>query len=152
MSEVDKLLSRYAVPAMVPDRAVPAAEAAADAEPIEEAPLWACLRGVRERAVMLELRKRDGRVRAVSYGWMDHCDLDPSGKITLRVGGSDVTISGRNLNAEVRPNMRLFSALCRHRCVWVRESDQRESLSAGPREMVVESISWSTPGGKAPRE
>ena len=52
---------------------------------------WAAfgfLRGVRDRAIMLELRHRDGRISAVGYAWLSGAEFDPSAGITLSFGGT----------------------------------------------------------------
>ncbi|MFO0946460.1 MAG: hypothetical protein U1D30_11005 [Planctomycetota bacterium] len=61
---------------------------------------------------MLELRFRDGRIMALSYVGLDKVDFDPSGEIQLYFSPKKVTITGRNLNAEVRPNVRSLSGAC----------------------------------------
>ncbi|HEY4311657.1 MAG TPA: hypothetical protein VGN12_19580 [Pirellulales bacterium] len=98
------------------------------------------LRGVRERAMMLELRKKDGNILAVSYSWLERIEFDPSVGITLIVGGRQVRIMGRNLNGEVRPNVRLFEGIVRHRVPWVRQAVELALSKEHPAETVVESI------------
>lgn len=100
------------------------------------------LRGIRDRAVMLELRRKDGSIRAVGYAWLEQVDLDPSGTITLSVAGQKIRLKGRNLNVEVRPAVRLFEGLTRHRVPWVREADRAAAMQAGPAETVIEAIEW----------
>lgn len=100
------------------------------------------LRGSRERATMLELRKKDGGILAVAYGYMDKAEFDPSDGITLHLAGQEIRIKGRNLNVEVHPKVRLFEAICRHRVPWLREADEPELLSASETAAVVEIIEW----------
>ncbi len=100
------------------------------------------LRGSRERATMLELRKKNGSIRAVSYGYIDKADFDPSDGIILHASGQKITIKGRNLNVEVHPKVRLFEALCRHRVPWLREAAEAESFSTGAGGIMIESIEW----------
>lgn len=71
---------------------------------------------------MLELRKRGGNIIAVGYGWLERVEFDPSVGITLLVPGQKILIRGQNLNAEIRPNVRLFEGITRHRVAWVREN------------------------------
>jgi hypothetical protein len=89
---------------------------------------------------MLELKHKDGRVSAFGYAWLDHVEFDPSEGITLFFGGRIVKISGRNLNAEVRTNVRLVEALLRHRVPWIRETDGPSALEAGRNATVIEEI------------
>lgn len=100
------------------------------------------LRGSRERATMLELRKKDGGILAVAYGYMDKAEFDPSDGVTLHLAGQQVRIKGRNLNVEVHPRVRLYEAICRHRVPWLREADGPELMSAGERTAIIESIEW----------
>lgn len=100
------------------------------------------LRGARERATMLELRRKDGCIRAISYGWLEVANFDPSDGITLKVHGQTIRIKGRNLNVECRPEVRLFSAICRHRVPWLQEADEPARMEADKRAVVIESIEW----------
>lgn len=96
------------------------------------------LRGVRDRALMLELRFRDGSVVAFGLAWLERAEFNPSEGIVLYFGGKRVRIIGRNLNAEARPNVRLFSGLVRHRVPWLQEADEPAALEAPPRATVIE--------------
>ena len=98
------------------------------------------LRGVRERATMLELRLRDGVIAAFGYAWLEHAEFDPSDGIMLQFGGRKVRITGRNLNAEARPNVRLFAAIVRHRVPWIHEADEPTALAAPRTAIVIERI------------
>ncbi|MBK8915560.1 MAG: hypothetical protein IPM64_13355 [Phycisphaerales bacterium] len=100
------------------------------------------LRGIRDRAVMLELRRKDGSIVAIGYGWLERVAFDPSEGITLSAAGQKIRIRGRNLNAEVRPSVRLFQGIARHRVPWVSEADRSVGLQAGDRDTVVDSIEW----------
>ena len=89
---------------------------------------------------MLELRRRDGTISAFAYAWLDHAELEPSVGIRLHFGGHCVSITGRNLNAEIRPNVRLFAAIVRHRVPWLREADGTTAFQAEPGAVVIERI------------
>ena len=80
------------------------------------------LRGMRERAVMLELRHKTGNVTAIAYAMIEKLEFNPSEGITLHALGQKFRIQGRNLNGEVRPNVRLFEGLTRHRVPWIQEA------------------------------
>jgi hypothetical protein len=88
------------------------------------------LRGVRDRAVMLELRKKDGTIAAFSYAYLERADFDPSEGITLYVMGRTIRIKGRNLNGEARPQVRLFGGITRHRVPWIQECRAEGSARA----------------------
>ena len=98
------------------------------------------LRGVHERAAMLELRRKDGSIVAFAYHWLERAEFDPSQGITLRFGPQKVRITGRNLNGEARPNVRLFAGIVRHRVPWVQEADRPAAMAAGKGAGVVERI------------
>lgn len=100
------------------------------------------LRGIRDRALMLELRRKDGGIVAIGYGWLERVAFDPSEGITLSAAGQKIRIKGRNLNVEVRPAVRLFEGIARHRVPWVRESDRAQSLAADNGVPVVDVIEW----------
>lgn len=114
-------------------------------ETLEVSGVFGFLRGSRDRALMLEFRKKSGDIRAISYSYLEHADFNPSDGIILRVGGQQVRIRGRNLNTEIRPNVRLFQSITRHRVSWIQEADQATILESGPGAVVVESIEWLTP-------
>ncbi len=73
------------------------------------------LRGVRDRAVMPELRRKDGSV-ALAYAWLERADFDPSQGITLKFGAEKVKITGRNLNAEGVPTSGSLWVSCGTAC------------------------------------
>jgi hypothetical protein len=91
---------------------------------------------------MLELRKRTGNILAIGYGWLERCEFDPSEGITLHAAGLRICITGRNLNAELRPGLRLFTSITRHRVTWIAESPTTDGLAAVPPRCAVESIEW----------
>jgi hypothetical protein len=99
------------------------------------------LRGVRDRAIMLELRRKDGSAVALAYAWLERADFDPSQGITLKFGMEKVKITGRNLNAEARLNVRLFAGIVRHRVPWIQEADRPMTMAAGRDAVVIETIS-----------
>ncbi len=112
-----------------------------DAE-IDDLGTFGFARGSRERAVMLELRKRDGNILAIGYGWIDKVAFDPSEGITLHMAGQTVRIKGRNLNAEAMPKVKLFEAIARHRVPWIQELGEELSLRAPKGMPVIDSIEW----------
>jgi hypothetical protein len=134
----DRILDRYA--SSRSDSANTASPT--ESEGTDDLGAFGFLRGARERATMIELRRKDGSIRAISFGWLEHADFDPSGTITLKVHGQTIRIKGRNLNLECRPEVRLFSAICRHRVPWIQEADEPMRMEAGKRTVVIESIEW----------
>ena len=116
------------------------AHALEDNELWEDVGCFGWLRGVRDRAIMLELRKRNGNILAVGYAWLERMEFDPSAGISLHLAGQRIVISGRNLNAQVASAARLFEGLTRHRVPWVREARRDELLTASDATCIVESI------------
>jgi hypothetical protein len=135
----DKLFQKLA--AKTPDKVV-TMTSSDEADGVDDLGSFGWLRGVRERGIMLELRKANGNVRAIGYGWLEKIDFNPSQGITLYVGADKIRIKGRNLNAELRPLVRLFQGLARHRVPWVQEGDDVTAMRAGKGATVVEAIEW----------
>ena len=113
-----------------------------DLEPLEDLGSFGWLRGVRDRAVMLELRKKDGNILAVGYAWLDKAEFDPSTGITLHIGSQTITLRGRHLNTETRPHVRLFQGITRHRVPWIQEADEPSAMESQGQGTLVEEIEW----------
>ena len=113
-----------------------------EVESLDDLGSFGWLRGVRDRAVMLELRKKDGNILAVGYAWLDKAEFDPSIGITLHTGGQTIKLRGRNLNTEARPNVRLFQGITRHRVPWIQEADEPTVMEAQGQGTLVEQIEW----------
>ncbi|HEY1685913.1 MAG TPA: hypothetical protein VGG19_14205 [Tepidisphaeraceae bacterium] len=113
-----------------------------DAEGTENLGAFGFLRGSRDRAEMLELRKKTGNLRAIGFGWIQKIDFDPSSGITLYVVDETIKIKGRNLNAIARQQISLLGGIIRHRVPWIAESDQSTILQADKSDVVVETIEW----------
>lgn len=81
------------------------------------------LRGVRERALMLELRKRSGHIKSFGYAWLETAEFDPSEGIILYYPGHVVRIRGANLNGSDGPSplASLFRGILSHRVPWLTE-------------------------------
>lgn len=112
----------------------------AEPEGTDDYGAFSILRGVRDRALMLELRRKDGSVTAFGFGWLEQVTYDPSDGLTLYFGSHKVTIVGSNLGIEVRPNVRLLDGLVRHRVPWIREASEPEVMKATPNSLVIEGI------------
>lgn len=113
-----------------------------DGDEAENLGCFGWLRGVRDRSVMLELRKKDGHVLAIAYSWLERVEFQPEEGITLHLPGRKVFIKGSGLNKEVCRPVRLFDGIIRHRVPWIREADRSESLKAARDSVVIESIRW----------
>lgn len=107
---------------------------------------YGLLRGIRDRAFALELRKKDGTVLAVPYALIEQYLFAPDAGITLRVGGRDVFIRGQRLNETpdrdaIAPAISLYTAIVRQRVAWVAERSGRspDAVGTGVR---IESVQW----------
>jgi len=139
----DSILKRYAVrtgESLVENRLAAESGRATESEALEEFAAFGILRGIRDRAIMLELRRKDGSITAIGYGYLERAEYDPADGITLHVPGQKIRLRGRNLNVEIRPGVRLFESIARHKVAWVREADHRESMMAGDGETIIDSI------------
>ena len=113
-----------------------------EAAPLNDFVAFGWLRGIRDSAPMLELRKKTGTILAVGYSWLEKAEFDPSEGIFLDIGDQRIAIRGRNLNAEVRPGVRLFEGITRHRVSWILEIDGVRAMAVTDSDCVVESIDW----------
>jgi hypothetical protein len=111
-----------------------------DSDGAEDLGAFGWSRSQRDRCISLELRKKDGSIMAIGYSWIERFEFDPSDGITLHTHGKQIRIKGRNLNAEARPQMRLFQGLCRHRIPWITEADRSTQLKAGKADILIEQI------------
>jgi hypothetical protein len=114
--------------------------ASADGEAADDLGAFGWLRGVQDRALMLEIRHKDGRVTAKGYSWLQSAEFDPSEGITLNFSGEMIRILGRNLNAEPRPNVQLFAGILRHRVPWIQEADEPTAMEAPKHTVVIEEV------------
>ena len=130
----DSVLKRYMTPQAAREEPVPVADD--DAE--DDLGSFGWLRGIRDRAIMLELRRKDGGSTAFDYGWLRKVEYNPSEGITLDFGSEIVRIVGRNLDREVRPNVRLLRGLHARRVPWIQEAPDAQRLKAPGDATVIE--------------
>jgi hypothetical protein len=116
------------------------ASSATEAESIEDYGAFGWLRGARDRAIMLELRFKTGRIHALGNAWLEGVEFDPSQGFSLYFGKKTVRIVGRNLHREIRPNVRLLDGLLRHRVPWLLEANQDVIMTAPPGGILIERL------------
>jgi hypothetical protein len=131
----DSILNRLVTK---PDLSTP--RRADELEETEDLNTFGWLRGVRDRALMLELRFRDGNLVSLGYPWLERAVLDASTGILLQFGNRIVRIVGRNLNSVERPGVRLYAGIIRHRVPWIQESTFGEDFVGEKRGVFIESI------------
>jgi len=112
----------------------------ADDQELEDLQSFGWLRGVRDRAVMLELRHLNGNITCYGYAWLEKAVLDPSEGITLHFGGKTVRVIGRQLNGMVRPNISLFAGIVRHKVPWIRESGFGDAANGPSNATIIDEI------------
>jgi hypothetical protein len=132
----DSILNRY-----IDRRAEASQVETAEADGFDDLGSFGWLRGVRDRAIMLELRHKDGTVSAFGYAWLERAEFDASDGISLHFAGKTVQITGRYLNAEARPNVRLFAGIVRHRVPWIQEAGGTAAMATAKGTAIVDSIS-----------
>jgi hypothetical protein len=96
-------------------------EPSEDADLVDDLVAFGWSRGVKDRNYFIEFRKKDGIITALPYMMLERVDFDPSEGITLKFAAQTVRIIGRNLDAEVRPNVQLLNGILRHKVPWIRE-------------------------------
>jgi hypothetical protein len=131
----DDVLERYAAKRPNGDASV-----GNEGDWVDDLGVFGWLRGVQDRALMLEIRHKDGRITAKGYSWLQSAEFDPSSGITLNFSGETVTIKGRNLGGEARPNIRLFAGILRHRVPWIQEADGAAILEAAKDAVMIEEV------------
>lgn len=136
----ESMVDKYAKRSLDIEAAMPEPD-----DPESDLGCFGWLRGARERAVSLELRKKDGRILAIGYSWIDHIEYDPDSGITLHTPDRTVQIVGSGLNSEIRPGVSLFGGLIRHRIPWVEEADRAADFETSKRSTSIERIVWATP-------
>jgi hypothetical protein len=103
------------------------------------------LRGLREQAITLEFRYRDGNTDAHSYSHLASFRFNPSVGVLLKFT-SDVTtlvlIEGSNLDAMLpgRSVNLIDRGIARYRVTYVREMDEDELRRAGEADITIDQI------------
>ncbi|HEV3304436.1 MAG TPA: hypothetical protein VG055_32595 [Planctomycetaceae bacterium] len=98
------------------------------------------LRGIRDQAIMLQVRYRNGTIEAFPYALLSFAQFKRSEGIWLCFGGKTIRIVGRNLDAECRPNLRLFDGIMRRRVTWIQEADEPTAMNAPKGALVIEDV------------
>ncbi len=98
------------------------------------------LRGIRDRALTVELRKKDDTVLAIPYALIEQFLYSPTEGITLRAAGREIRVRGRYLNEPSMKPLSLFTALTRQRVLWIVEKSR--CGASGDNATVVDSIAW----------
>lgn len=114
----------------------------AEPDGLDDLGAFGLLRGIRDRAIMLEFRRKDGNSLALAYAWLESAACDPSEGITLQFGSRKIRLLGRNLNQAGPNGLGLFTAITRHRVLWIQEADEPALLQSADSATVIERIEW----------
>ena len=111
----------------------------------ESCPAFGYLRGLRERAIGVEFRFRDGNSDWFAYSHLSSYRFNPSVGLLLKFTGdlvSLVLIHGSNLDAVVNQSVVNLTdrGFQRHRVLWVREMDEHELRKVGQTEPTIDQI------------
>lgn len=115
-----------------------------DAATEDYCPAFGYLRGIRERALSLELRFRDGNRDWFPYSWLGPVRFNPSVGLLLKFSGDTmilVLIRGSNLDILVNQSINLTDrGIGRHRILWLREMEEEEIRQAGNAQPTIDNI------------
>ena len=116
-------------------------------EEAEEAncPAFGFLRGIRDRAAMIEFRFKNGNTASFAYGWLGQVRFNPSVGMLLKFTGDEVTlvlIAGSNLDAPVSSSAANLTdrGIAKHRVTFVREMDEEEARRTPEGQPTVDQI------------
>lgn len=139
----DRILQRYTRS----DRDEPEASSIEESE-ADDLGSFGFLRGVKDRAMMLEFRLKDGNSVAFDYGWLRKVEFNPSDGLVLHFGSTDtVRIIGRNLHRMTATNAHLLRGILGHRVPWIQEASEPDILKAADDATVIEQIAFPTMKG-----
>ncbi len=95
----DRVLEKYINP-----KAAPAAKPGAEeTDAPDDLGAFGLLRGIRDRAISLELRLKDGSIEAFPYAYLSHARFDPSEGIELQFGGKTRAIASKTSENQAAP-------------------------------------------------
>lgn len=117
-------------------------DASPHADSIDDRGAFGTLRGVRDRATMIEFRKKDGSVLSLPYPAIEQILYTPDDGIRIRAGGRDIHLTGRNLNSADPERIGLLVALSRQLVLWIQETPRSVALDAEKTRVTIDSISW----------
>jgi len=139
---IDKEQSQWK--AIVAGQTLPLARKDAEGEEVS-CGAFGYLRGIKDRANVVEFRFRAGHTMWFPYGWLGPCRFDPSEGLLLKFSGDLVylvLIRGSNLDQPINEgHMNLTSGgLQRQRVTWIREMPADDIKYIGETGPTVDSI------------
>ena len=141
---LDKLRRQHPHLAPASERLSKKSDALTD-QAVEESCLsFGFLRGLHDRALMIEFRLGDGNTLSFPYGWLGPVSYNPSIGLLLKFTGDLVylvLLCGSNLDALVKGSVNLTDrGINRHRIVWVKEMEKEELHRAREGEPTIDRI------------
>jgi len=111
----------------------------------ESCPAFGFLRGIKDRALAVEFRLRNGNSEWYPYAWLGPWQHNPSVGLLLKFSGDVITlvlIRGSNLDAIVpgRGVNLTDRGFQRHRVTWVREMEEEELQKTGDKGPTIDCI------------
>lgn len=111
-----------------------------DSSEVDDFGAFSFLRGVKDRAVMVEFKLKDGNSIAFDYSWLRKVEFNPSVGLTLHFGSDVVRIVGRNLHRPTRTNVELLRGIHAHRVPWIQEASEPDLLNSKADATIIEQI------------
>lgn len=122
-------------------RKVPAPEEDPDA--FEDCGAFGFLRGVKDRALFLELRLRNGNRMAFPYALLERVSFDPSEGLFCHFMGGVVILRGRNFTRTTTSQISLLDGILRHRVPWIAEKEELHGAVQSPESVIVTKIEFA---------
>jgi len=119
-------------------RKAPAPEEDPDA--FEDCGAFGFLRGVKDRALILELRLCSGNRMAFPYSLLERLSFDPSEGLVCHFMGGVVTLRGRNFTKATTSPISLLDGILRHRVPWIAEKEELHAAVQSPDLVIVTKI------------
>ncbi len=140
--EASSLFKTAPLASVMPRR--PTTEAAPSETDEEACAAYGYMRGIRDRALAIEFRYRDGNSDFYPYSWLGPWQYNPSVGLLLKFTGDVVTlvlIRGSNLDALVNQSINLTDrGFARHRISWLKEMDEDGLRQAGKGQPTIDRI------------
>jgi hypothetical protein len=141
-SEATSLFQIKSSPAVANRR--PTTDAGPSETDEEACAAYGYMRGIRDRALAIEFRYRDGNRDFYPYSWLGPWRYNPSVGLLLKFTGDITTlvlIGGSNLDALVNQSINLTDrGIARHRISWLKEMDEDALRMAGIGQPTIDRI------------
>jgi hypothetical protein len=110
------------------------------ADALDEYGAYACVRGIKDRCLMIDFRFLNGKREAFAYSMLEQVTFEPSEGMMLRFLGVKVLVRGRNFAVLSSNGVSLLEAIHRHRVPWLREVEEFRGKTQAKDTVVVMKI------------